>query len=192
MRLPDVEALAPDLVVAVREENDREQVEVLAERYPVLVLDPVDIGTAIEGVAVLGRATGTDGESLAAKIRASFDALPKASEERVLYLIWRKPYMAAGASTYVDDVLRHVGFVNAAAAWSGRYPAVPDGAGEVDLVLASSEPFPFDERYRPELERRFPAAAVHLVDGEVFSWHGYRMLDAARQLDAFVTELRAE
>jgi iron complex transport system substrate-binding protein len=185
-----VAALAPDLIVAVREENTQAQVLALAERWPVLLLDPVDVRSALVYIRALGtvldetahgEALATEIEAGLAQLKARHAARADSAAPRTAYLIWRKPYMAVGAGTYIDDVMRHIGLINAAAALPGRYPSLeePAAAGlQIDRVLAASEPFPFAERHIAELQRRFPNARVQLVDGELFGWHGARMLAA--------------
>jgi iron complex transport system substrate-binding protein len=196
VRSERVAALDPDLIVAVREENDREQIESLAATWPVFVLDPVDVESAIQGVDRLGDVVGAGeiANRLATRIRAAFADLPRAPSLRVAYLIWRKPWMVVGKDTYVDDVLRRLGLVNVGADLEGRYPETDAAAlrrARVELLLASSEPFPFDASYFEELRTLVPEAAPVLVDGEAFSWHGARMLEAAVAFRELVPRLVA-
>ncbi len=192
---PDaLERLQPDLVVSVREENDRTQVEDIAARWPTLILDPVDVASAIAGIELLGAAIDARdaARELATSVRTSFADLPNVNGARVVYLIWRKPYMAVGADTYLHDVLERLGFVNVAASTDARYPEVSQDeleALDADLVLASSEPFPFTEKHLPELRELAPRATPVLVDGEMFSWHGVRMLEATRYFRDLIATL---
>ncbi len=183
---PDaVSALDPDLILSVREENDHTQIAALAARWPVLILDPVDIETMLAGVRLLGRAldAADAGAALATRLAAALP--PPGPPVRVVYLIWRKPYMAAGAGTYIGAVLAALGLVNAAAALPGRYPELtPEKLAGLDgaVVLAASEPFPFGEKHVAGLARDFAPARPLLVDGEAFGWHGIRLLDGAATL----------
>lgn len=189
VNLARLDATEPDLVVAVREENDREQINTIADKWPTLILDPVDVESALTGIELLGRAVdaATTATQLTSSIRDAFDRLPNANGRRAVYLIWRKPFMAVGAGTFIGDVMERLGFTNVAAALDSRYPEV---ARELldelrpELVLASSEPFPFAQQHLPELRELAPAAEPILVDGEMFSWHGVRMLEAARYFAA--------
>lgn len=176
-------ALAPDLVVSIREENDEAQIAALSQDLPVLILDPVDIASALSGIRLLGGAVGhqAQGQALAQAIADAFDALPRLDHCEAAYLIWRKPFMVAGHGTYIGDVMARLGFVNIAGT-TERYPILDARtleARQPKFLLAASEPFPFSEKYVPELRRLAPGARVVLVDGEMFGWHGARMLKAA-------------
>lgn len=189
-------ALQPDLIVAVREENEQAQVEELARHAEVLLLDPVDIRSAVEDVVRLGARIGASeaAADLAEEIGARFAGLPRADGIPVVYLIWRKPLMAVGGGTYIGAVLEHLGLVNLAAGLAGRYPILDAKALNrlsPRLVLASSEPFPFREQHLTELRARFPGARPVLVDGEMFGWHGARMSLAARYFEELVPRLAA-
>ena len=47
------------------------------------------------------------------------------------------------------------------------------------LVLLSSEPYPFKQKHIDEIQQALPNARIILVDGEMFSWYGSRLLEAA-------------
>jgi ABC-type Fe3+-hydroxamate transport system substrate-binding protein len=109
---------------------------------------------------------------------------------RVLYLIWRKPYMAAANHTFIHDMLRVAGFDNALANQT-RYPVITADAlrqAQPDLIFLSSEPYPFAEKHRAEFETICPDARVVLVDGELFSWYGSRLIRSG----AYFTDLRRQ
>ena len=98
---------------------------------------------------------------------------------KTLYLIWKDPYMAAGADTFITDVLERAGFANAVE--TERYPELTEmelHRLSPELVLLSSEPYPFKEKHINELQSMLPKAKLLLVDGEMFSWYGSRMLKA--------------
>ena len=186
-----ISALKPDLIVAVKEENDKEQIEALAETYPLIILDPVDHQTTFESIDLLGQAVGeqSKAENIIRDLESAIEQLPKAKGQRALYLIWRKPYMAVGADTFIDAMMQSIGLTNAASGLTGRYPALDDSAiaqAAPDIILASSEPFPFEEKHRSELLDRFPNCSVHFVDGEAFGWHGVRSLKVRKTLNELV------
>ncbi len=185
-----LEQLKPDLIVAEKEENRREDVERLSERWPVFVTDVGDIESALRMIGTLGRLCDCkrNAEQLSHEISSRWAKLQQATKpQRTVYLIWRKPYMAAGTGTYIHSVLRRCGFINAISA--ARYPALTLTElqqVDPDLVLLSSEPYPFGERHMQELAALLPQARIELVDGEMFSWYGVRMLQAADYLQDFV------
>lgn len=180
--LEKVAALLPDLVIANQEENERDQVEYLAERFPVWVSDVKDLPTALDMIRGVGMAVGKGhrAAALVADIHSAFAALPDPAEPPLAaaYLIWRKPYMAAGGDTFIHHLLEIAGFSNVFKEKS-RYPVV--SAHELAdarprVVLLSSEPYPFKEKHLDELAENCPESQVLLVDGEMFSWYGSRLL----------------
>ena len=181
-------ALAPDLVVANREENDRAPVEALAAAgVPVWLSDIATVADALDALRDLGRVTAraAGGEALAAHVAAAFDvAAPRPAPLRAVYLIWRDPWMTVGADTIVHDVMARGGLVNAFGDRT-RYPAVTAqeiAAAAPDVVLLSSEPYPFAAHHIAEVQALAPAVRVALVDGEAFSWYGPRLAAAPAEM----------
>lgn len=180
-----IHALRPDLILANKEENTREQIEELQRHYPVHVTDVVTLPDALAMIREVGALVGK-GEQAEEMVVQIAQTLPiRSSEEvpaglRVAYFIWRKPYMVAAGDTFIHAMLDAAGFQNAFAGQS-RYPEVsPDDlrATQPDLIFLSSEPYPFSRKHVAELEVICPSARVLVVDGEVFSWYGSRLLRA--------------
>lgn len=181
-----VAALHPDLIIANKEENDREQIEALAARFPVWVSDVADLTSALDMIEQVGATTGRldAAQLLVTAIRATFESQrpdPSARRPRAAYFIWRKPYMVAGGNTFIHTMLEEAGFENVFASES-RYPEVSrERLAEYtpDVLLLSSEPYPFAEKHVAELRGLCPMAQTAiLVDGELFSWYGSRLLHA--------------
>ncbi len=195
-RIETILSLSPDLVLANQEENRREDVERLRERVPVHLFFPKDVAQAVGDIRSLGALLGEPGNAdvLARQIERELAALRTLERRplRYLYFIWRRPYMVAGPSTFIDGLLAEAGFVNRAPIDRGRYPEM--GLEEVhrsdaDVFLLSSEPFPFEEKHLEELGNR----AV-LADGELLSWHGARLregLPYARSLAERISTSKA-
>lgn len=179
-----VRALLPDLIIGNKEENARTDIETLEKEFPVWMSDINDLDGALAMIGQVGGMTGTAEKAgvIAAEIATRFAHLQTGTHGyRVAYLIWRTPWMVAGPGTYIDDMLRRCGFSNAFAHRPERYPlATPAelAAADPDIVLLSSEPYPFDQRHIPEMNLLLPGTPVHLVDGEPFSWYGSRLLHA--------------
>ena len=180
-----IAALRPDLIIANKEENDRVQVESLAARYPVWVSDIHDLPGALNMIRSIGDLTcqSAKAQTLATDIASAFDNLtPAAASPVTAYLIWRTAaplsYMAAGGDTFINDMLGRCGLTNHFADHT-RYPTVTvDDLAACDLILLSSEPYPFRDRHITELQTLLPRAAIRLVDGELFSWYGSRLRHA--------------
>lgn len=174
-----IDALAPDLIIANREENYADGVARLREKYPVWVSDIVSLADALAMIRAVGTLTGRaeQATSIAAEIETGFAGLTRAPARRVAYFIWRKPWMVVGGGTFIDHIVQRLGWVNVFGGLA-RYPevnarALADAAPE--LLLLSSEPFPFREAHARELLALVPGARVLQVDGEMFSWYGSRL-----------------
>ena len=177
-----IHSLQPDLIIANKEENVREQVEELAKHYPVWVSDVNNLDDACEMITSLAAITGRP-DTLSNELRKRFEELNDFTPVRAAYLIWRNPYMAAGSDTFINDMMKRCGFINTIE--KERYPQVSiDELRECEIVLLSSEPFPFKQKHIEELQ--LPSM---LVDGEMFSWYGSRLLqvpDYFRQLRSHI------
>jgi ABC-type Fe3+-hydroxamate transport system substrate-binding protein len=194
--LERVRALAPDLILANLEENTRADVEALDALAPVFVTRVETIPEAldmIQTVGILTRRTERAG-ALVEQLEAGFGRQPSAVPAvRVAYLIWRRPYMTIGRDTFIHAVLAHAGLVNAFEA-QRRYPEVTPAelaGASPDVVLLSSEPFPFTEKHVGEVEALLPGTPVLLVDGERLSWYGSRLLRTPPYLAALRTTVDA-
>src|SRR5690606_11466120 len=98
--------------------------------------------------------------------------------KKVLYLIWKNPYMAAGRDTFINALLAINNFENSIIDETSRYPEItPGDLRDADLVLLSTEPYPFTENDVKAMEKEINKE-VRLVNGEYFSWYGSRLAEA--------------
>jgi len=179
-----IEALQPDLIIGNKEENEQSQIEYLSQRYSIWMSDIYTLEDAVDMMQRLGAVTGKQRKAteITEALKQKFVRLserPKAFI-RAAYLIWRKPYMAAAQGTFVDNMLQHAGFENVFASLT-RYPEVTREqlqAANPSVILLSSEPYPFSEKHLEEIREICPGARIQLVDGELFSWYGSRLLQA--------------
>ncbi|HXB93944.1 MAG TPA: helical backbone metal receptor [Puia sp.] len=188
-----VDALRPDLIIANKEENDKPQVEALANRYPVWISDVKTLPDALDMIRGIGSLTGAaeQAAAMADDIARDFATLPSATPlQRAAYFIWRNPWMAAGGDTFIHEMLQYCGFDNVFAK-RDRYPTVHLSeltSPESPVILLSSEPYPFRLRHVGEVREILPDAKILLVDGEYFSWYGSRLLSAP----AYFRQLRQQ
>ncbi|WP_418318061.1 helical backbone metal receptor [Piscinibacter sakaiensis] len=116
--------------------------------------------------------------------------------KRVLYLIWREPWMTVARDTYIARMLARIGWqtlpaVDGGPSGAARYPTLAGDEPwlfDVDRVLLSSEPYAFGEQHLAEAAALCPNARVELVDGEALSWYGPRTLDGLRLLRQMAAE----
>ncbi len=196
INVPRLAGLAPDLVIANKEENPRDEVEAVAEHAPVYVTDVADVAGAVAMIRAVGRLVNRADVAgrLADEVAAGFASLAPGPPLRALALIWRDPWMTVGGDTFVSDVMAHAGLDNVAADRE-RYPALSAdeiGALAPDVVLLTSEPYPFGERHLAETRALAPGARVVLVDGEAFSWYGSRLCQTPAVLRTLSATLRSE
>lgn len=177
-----IKALEPDLIIANKEENIKEQVEALAVDHKVYVTDISTVDDALNMINNIGLLTNTSvrANSIANDIKDRFAALKPAAGIPAAYFIWRNPYMTAGSDTFINDMLAKCGLTNIYARQT-RYPEVDMNTlkqKECKLLLLSSEPYPFQQKHIDELQQHLPQTKIMLVDGEMFSWYGSRLLYA--------------
>lgn len=109
--------------------------------------------------------------------------------QTVLYLIWKDPWMAVNADTYISEMLRLINWKTVCGDSKDRYPEVilEEFAGKVDRVLLSTEPYSFKDKHCIEVATMFPAnTQVNLVDGEMLSWYGSRAIAGLDYLESLV------
>jgi len=190
LNIPLIKALNPDLIIGNKEENERGQVEELMQHYPVWMSDISDLESALDMIQKVGEITDrlTYSQDLITSITYQFNKrTQKPPQNRVAYFIWRKPYMVAGKGTFIDDMLQKCGFINVFEV--GRYPEITPAqlqTADPQLVLLSSEPYPFKEKHIREFQAILPRAIIKVVDGEMFSWYGSRLLQAPRYFEQLI------
>jgi len=182
--LDKVRALKPDLIIGNKEENERKDIQALEKDFPVWMSDVRDLPGALDMIQRIGELTGTNAKSvgLVQRMEEAFGSVvPLDPPLTVAYLIWREPFMVAGHGTFVNDMLKRCGLQNVFDEGDARYPEITPqelAESDPDLILLSSEPYPFKEKHIQELNMICPGTPVHLVDGELFSWYGSRLLKA--------------
>ena len=208
---PDVAAIVaqePDLVIANKEENRREDVDALtAAGLTVFVGHALTVSQAIDELesirTLLGAVSAT---RIIQTLRAEVEQQESLNEERprvtAFCPIWRNPYMAVSGATYAGDLLRLAGAINVFEDHpsEARYPQV--GIAEIEaadptIVLLPSEPFHFRERHREELMALRSVAAVktgnvHLIDGRHLTWYGPRIGEGLRAVVKLLDHARPD
>lgn len=190
--LAKLQALAPTHVIVNVDENRREDAAAIARlgsrvivTHPCAPDDNPGLYRLLGGI--FGREEAAEALSAryaAARERALAGVVPAA--ERVLYLVWRAPWIGVSRETYISRMLGLFGWDTLPAAAADRYPEIDLAAlaGEADRVLLSTEPYPFREAHRAE------AAAIcgrpaELIDGEMVSWYGSRAIAGLAYLADF-------
>jgi ABC-type Fe3+-hydroxamate transport system substrate-binding protein len=177
-----IEGLRPDLIIGNKEENYEEGIVALQKKFPVWMSDIYSFEDALQMIEGVGKVVGKHQEScdLVGRVQLHFQTLRVNPKRRTLYLIWRKPWMAAGTNTFINSMLSRTGLQNCLPE-SSRYPELSENEIKElgpEIILLSSEPYPFKQKHIAEIQNYLPNAKVMLVDGEMFSWYGSRLLKA--------------
>jgi ABC-type Fe3+-hydroxamate transport system substrate-binding protein len=182
LQLEKIKLLQPDLIIGNKEENTKAHLEALAHEFPVWISDVRNLDQALQMIVGIGAVTDklTLAEKMADQIVGQYKQFIQHSPPlKALYIIWKNPLMTINGDTFIHDMMQRAGFLNLAADLPDRYPVLTDAAiraYQPEVILLSSEPFPFSEKHRAEFHQMAPPAKVMLVNGEAFSWYGSGLL----------------
>jgi ABC-type Fe3+-hydroxamate transport system substrate-binding protein len=179
--LDKIVSIQPDFIIANKEENEESQVRKLMENFPVWVSDIHKLHDAVEMIREISMIVGkeTVGTEMVNNIKIKFSKKGKKGKKiTCAYLIWNKPMMTVGGDTFISNMLEYADFINVFNEKS-RYPEIT--AEELkkkspDVLFLSSEPFPYFNKLIDQYKTDFPKINIQLVDGELFSWYGSRLL----------------
>ncbi|EDP71670.1 ABC-type Fe3+-siderophore transport system [Flavobacteriales bacterium ALC-1] len=179
-----IKALQPDIILCNKEENTKDIIESLNGVASIHISDIYNLQDCFELIAMYGEIFDieTKASGLIANIKREREAFQlqfqKKRKLKVVYFIWKNPWMVAASDNFIDVMINEAGFVNAFQD-EKRYPEIDltnSKFNEADLIFLSSEPFPFKGDHILELESQFPNKIIKIVDGELFSWYGSRLL----------------
>ncbi|RMA57882.1 ABC transporter substrate-binding protein [Ulvibacter antarcticus] len=179
-----IKELSPDIIICNKEENTEEIVALCSQISPVWVSDIYTIEDALEMIKMLGeiflvseKALGISSQ-INSKLGLFSEFIKDKPKMKVAYLIWKNPFMIAGRQTFINELLQLNHFQNIDVDPLSRYPEVElSDLKKADLVLLSTEPFPFKQSDVVELQNTLECKVL-LVDGEYFSWYGSRLKDS--------------
>ena len=165
--------LKPDLVILEKDENSKSVADALTGLgIAWLALEIRSVADCRAAWLALGKQLGAMDQAKArvAELKKLLKPKPEAGP-RTLTLIWKDPWISAGPDTYVGDLVRCAGFTPIGA---GRYPRLSEeelDALDPDVILLPTEPYRFSKRHAAELQKRFPYAKIHVVDGQAMTWY---------------------
>lgn len=184
LNIDKIKKLQPDLIIGNKEENVQQQINELSNYFPVWMSDVNTFDDAINMINQLGIILNRQylANLLIQEIQTEFKKLENQQHflfnKKVLYLIWYDPIMAVANSTYIHNILQKIGAINVLE-HQQRYVQISfDEIKQLqpDYILLSSEPFPFKEKHKNEIQKNIGSdSKIIFVDGELFSWYGYRM-----------------
>lgn len=200
VNIETVHFIKPDLIIANKEENVKDQIEDLAKSYDVFVTDVNNLADALIMIKNIGILTGRKQQAyeIAHNIQIKFETLKsllyKKRNIKAVYLIWKNPYMTIGGDTFINDMMQHCGLENIFSSRK-RYPEISiDEIREsgCELIILPSEPYPFKQTHLHEIQLQIPNTKIILADGEMFSWYGSRLFKAARYFEEFHLKIRGQ
>lgn len=191
-----IKDLKPDIILCNKEENTLEMVLELEKIAPVWVSAISTFADCYEMILSLGHIFSKNETAnqfvnqIQAKKTAFSSFIKNKPTLKVAYLIWKDPYMVAGSDTFINSLLELNHFENVFIKKEGRYPEVTlEDLNQADLILLSSEPYPFNEKHISEIEEIAKNKKILLVDGEYFSWYGSRLVKAFAYFKEFHSKL---
>jgi len=183
IKIDKIKALKPDIILCNKEENSKEIINSLIDIAPIHISDIYDLEDAFQLISNYGEIFQTKEKAslIVSRIkqeREQFQYNFKGKlKKKAAYFIWKNPWMVAASNTFIDFMLAEAGFENVFNTET-RYPEISlshSKLKEADVIMLSSEPFPFDDTHIKELKDLFPKKEIILVDGELFSWFGSRV-----------------
>ncbi|ASK32376.1 cobalamin-binding protein [Chryseobacterium sp. T16E-39] len=193
LNIEKIKSLQPDLILANKEENIKEQVEALMEDFKVIITNVETIEDNYYLLKSLGNIFHQEEKAKAYNLKI-YEVLNLAkinSKIKAAYLIWKNPYMTIGSDTFIHRILTEIGFENTFKDKT-RYPEITiEDLADTDLIMLSSEPFPFKEKHIAELKEYYPDKKIMIVDGEAFSWYGTHIAKCENYFRELISEINS-
>ncbi|WP_297338457.1 helical backbone metal receptor [Algoriphagus sp.] len=185
IRMEEIHQLNPDLIIGNKEENEQGVVLALEKDFPVWISDVSSVKEALSMIFELGKITDTvkRAKEIISSIEEKLNP-PLKRKGKAIYLIWKNPIMVAGKDTFISAMMEWAGFENCMK--STRYPSIIEQELihiDPEFLLLSSEPYPFKVSDVAYFQKILPQTQVLLVDGELFSWYGSRLILARDYFD---------
>ena len=189
-----INELNPDLIIGNKEENNESQVKNLMKKYPVWMSDIQTLEDALEMIYEIGNITQTTNKAggIIQLIQDGFLSLQPTTTKKAAYFIWQNPLMSINQSRFIHDMMQRCGLTNVFSEKNADYPEISKEElrkASPEVILLSSEPFPFQKKHLFYFQEVCPKAQVILVDGEMFSWYGSRLQLAPDYFKKLLEEL---
>ena len=185
VKMNKIKALQPDIILCNKEENTKEIVEACEEICFTHVSDIFTMDDAKQLIVEYGQLFQRRTEARAMVQKLDFHLqdfhsfIKNRKHLKVAYFIWRNPWMVAANHTFINHLLELNRFDNIYKD-KERYPEIELKKirleGDPEVILLSSEPYPFKDEHAFEIGRFAHHAKTVFVDGELFSWYGSRLL----------------
>jgi len=178
-----IKELKPDIILCNKEENTKLIIEALESVAPIHISDVNNLEDAFELIRMYGEIFNVEEKAngIVTTIQKECVHFQKHIKSKPFlksaYFIWKKPWMVVASNTFIDAMLTEAGFKNVFAE-KERYPNIDIDDSDLkaaEVILLSSEPYPFKTKHVSKFKKEFPDIKVRIVDGEMFSWYGSRL-----------------
>ncbi|MFN1217698.1 ABC transporter substrate-binding protein [Chryseobacterium kwangjuense] len=193
INIDKIKALQPDLILANKEENIKEQVEALMDDFKVTVTHVETVEDNYYLLKTLGNIFNKEEKAqlFNLKIYEVLEQTKLDAPVKAAYLIWKNPYMTIGSDTFIHHILSDIGFENIFKDQT-RYPEIQmEDLADAEVIMLSSEPFPFKEKHIEEMRVFYPDKKIMIVDGEAFSWYGTHIAKCEAYFKGLLAEIHA-
>jgi len=181
----EIDKISPDLILAAKEENAKNEIVDLSKRYPVWISDVHSLEGALDLIGSIGQMCGRQQQARDMKesIQDAFSELSHIPPGiiRAVYLVWNDPLYTINHSAFIHDMLTRCGIENVFADKKEAYPIISEKEirdRKPDFIFLPTEPYHFRESHRRKFAESFPQAEIKRVDGEYFTWYGSHLIQA--------------
>lgn len=190
VNIEKVKSLNPDLIIGNKEENTEQDILELQTIASVWMSDIDTLQQSIEMILEIGKMTNrvNEGKELVTRIKHNFEEIKPTQKWTCLYFMWKDPYFTVGKNTFIDAMIQQCGGINLQE--TERYPEWDFSKNiSPDVILLSSEPYPFTEEHISFFQSKYPSSKICLVDGEYFSWYGSRLEKAPSYFRSLLNDI---
>ena len=191
LKIDLIDQLKPDLIIGCKEENEKNQILFLKEKYSVWLADVTTYKKALNMILSIGGIVNkkSKSEKMVKKIENGFENFDPFPPIKASFLIWKNPYIVAANNTFINSLLQKLGLVNVFSSYQ-RYPEIEiNEIKNSELLLLTSEPYHFTKDDKDDLNDKFPQIKTVLVDGTYFSWYGSRMIQSVQYFKVLKEEI---
>jgi len=193
--LQKISELKPDIIFAAKEENTKNEIDKLAGSFNVFICDIKNYDEALNFIVEAGELVNKskEAEKMCTDIINRFEKIPHPlTLHHVAYLIWKDPFMTINKNTFINSMLEKSGYINVFADKPEQYPRISTEelqSSDPEMIFLASEPYPFEDKHIKELQKLLTDIEIKIVDGEIFSWYGSRMLHAPEYFEQLMQSI---
>lgn len=194
INIKKINNIKPDLIIASKEENNKEQIISLAETFNVYLTDINDLNNALVEIKNIGKITNSSilANEIAESISINFKNIgSEIKNKKLAFFIWNNPLMVVGNNTFINDIIKKTGAINVFKNSNDRYPVVDIKEVEKlnpEIIFLSNEPYKFTEEHKI-IFKNFKNTKIKIVECEYFAWYGSRLVNSPKYINNLIRSL---